>query len=321
MNLQAVLCPSLHCGRKEHPSLQPPLVAASSTSEICTCRYSHGFNPFVAGSRTGSASGRRGAGRSDRKNCHWRPHLEVLEDRNMPTTINWIGGAAGNFDVASNWSTHTVPGAADIAVINTTGAVKVTIQTGDAISVEGITTGANDTLSITGGSLTSRWEFDARRRPDDDGGQSHRHRRRDHDDGKRRNDRVRGSLSPQNRATLNLPGLTSYTANGNDFEASGTGSLLNVSALTKVTMPPGNGGWAIDANSGGEINLGGLTSLTGPNIDIYDTGGSTILDGHLKSLRGVGSPSTAPTPRSPTPGPRSSTAASPSTPFLHAPPA
>jgi hypothetical protein len=80
--------------------------------------------------------------------------VERLEDRTVPATITWVNSGSGNWDVGSNWSTGTVPGGNDTAVINSATAVTVTVQSGDSIEVESVTTGGTDALSITGGSFT-----------------------------------------------------------------------------------------------------------------------------------------------------------------------
>src|ERR1019366_1836623 len=87
-----------------------------------------------------------------------RLELELLESRILlkvfgPTAI-WINPNSGNWDVASNWSSGAVPGAFDNVAISTTSAATITIQSGDAESAQSLTTAGNDTLSITGGSLT-----------------------------------------------------------------------------------------------------------------------------------------------------------------------
>jgi len=58
-------------------------------------------------------------------------------------------------------------------------AASITIQSGDTIQVQGITTGSNDTLSITGGSLTvSTGKLDLERRAVHDGRLANRERLR-----------------------------------------------------------------------------------------------------------------------------------------------
>jgi adhesin/invasin len=94
------------------------------------------------------------------------------------------------------------------------------------------------------------------------------------------------SVFVRNGATLSLPNVTSYLTNGT-FEAVNSKSVLNLSALTTVTL--GNGGWSLVAASGGTVNVPGLTSLTSNNnsYNISDTGTSTIQDPNLTSLNGV----------------------------------
>src|SRR5208283_354746 len=80
--------------------------------------------------------------------------FERLEDRTLPSTVTWMNPAGGNWDNRANWSPANVPGSGDDAVINTTSAATITIQSGDSESVRSLTTASGDTLSITGGSLT-----------------------------------------------------------------------------------------------------------------------------------------------------------------------
>ena len=76
-------------------------------------------------------------------------------------------------------------------------------------------------------------------------------------------------------------------SNQSTFQADGTGSVLDVSALTNVTQ---QGPWDIDATNGGTLNLSGLTSLTCTNIiAITDTGGSTLNLSGLTSLTSTAS--------------------------------
>ena len=76
--------------------------------------------------------------------------------------------------------------------------------------------------------------------------------------------------------TLNLSGLTAINEPSAPlhFEADGSGSQLNLSALTSFTASD----WTVNATNGGEVNLSGLTSLSGTygSINITDTGSSTL---------------------------------------------
>ena len=51
-----------------------------------------------------------------------RPIFEALEQRQLLSTIDWVSTSSGSWDVASNWSTDTVPGPNDDVVIAVTGA-------------------------------------------------------------------------------------------------------------------------------------------------------------------------------------------------------
>src|SRR6516162_1968842 len=62
----------------------------------------------------------------------WRRwlHLEVLEDRILPSTVTWINLAGGGWDTAGNWrddqGINRLPGPNDDAVINVAGNVTIT---------------------------------------------------------------------------------------------------------------------------------------------------------------------------------------------------
>ena len=70
--------------------------------------------------------------------------------------ISWSNPDGGDWDVATNWSTGVVPSASDAVDIDTVAAATITIQPNDDIQVETLTTGSNDAISITGGSLKVR---------------------------------------------------------------------------------------------------------------------------------------------------------------------
>src|SRR5579871_2227944 len=80
--------------------------------------------------------------------------LEPLEDRSVPANIMWIASGSGMWDQGSNWQGGVAPGVNDVAIIDTPN-ITVTIQTGDSIQAQGVTMLGNDTLSFTGGSLTT----------------------------------------------------------------------------------------------------------------------------------------------------------------------
>ena len=69
-----------------------------------------------------------------------------------PGEYTW-NTTSGNWSVGANWQGGQVPGPSDTVVINTAAAATITIQAGDNIQIQALTTGSNDTLSFTGGSL------------------------------------------------------------------------------------------------------------------------------------------------------------------------
>jgi hypothetical protein len=82
-----------------------------------------------------------------------RLYVEPLETRILPAPVTWGLTGSGDWDVGANWQGGQVPGPSDTVVINTAAAATITIQAGDNIQIQALTTGSNDTLSFTGGSL------------------------------------------------------------------------------------------------------------------------------------------------------------------------
>src|SRR5436190_1716771 len=58
-----------------------------------------------------------------------RLQLEALEERLAPATATWTGnGTTNNWSQAANWSTNTVPGAADTVVFDSTSGKNATVD-------------------------------------------------------------------------------------------------------------------------------------------------------------------------------------------------
>ena len=81
-----------------------------------------------------------------------RPDFEALESRQLLSPVDWTSPISGSWDVASNWSTDTVPGPGDDVVIDYTGASPTVTISSNVESVNSIT--ASDPLVISGGGLT-----------------------------------------------------------------------------------------------------------------------------------------------------------------------
>ncbi|HEV8062957.1 MAG TPA: DUF4214 domain-containing protein [Gemmataceae bacterium] len=77
--------------------------------------------------------------------------LESLEERILLSTVNWINPNGGDWDTASNWSTGSVPGAGDDAVISQSG-ISVTHSTSASDSVNSVQ--CSGTLSLSSGTLS-----------------------------------------------------------------------------------------------------------------------------------------------------------------------
>jgi hypothetical protein len=217
----------------------------------------------------------------------YRPFLEVLEDRIVPSTVFWDNPNGGNWDTATNWSSGSVPGSGDIAVINTAAAATITIHAGDSESVLSLTTASNDALSITGGSLTLAANSTLNGPLEMTGGSL---------TGTGSGITVTGtgptsisaaSLNAQSGATLGLPELTTYSGNGSGtFAVDGAGSVLDLSAL--ATISEEDGSVSLSATNGGVLNLSGLTDTSLSGGSITDTGGSSLLlDSNLTTLCGI----------------------------------
>ena len=101
----------------------------------------------------------RGAGRAFREVKLFRPRAEVLEDRTVPSTVDWVGGS-GDWANANNWldedtQMHHVPTANDDASINVPG-ITVTHNSGvDSVGFLDL----EDPLSISAGSLAVSFLF------------------------------------------------------------------------------------------------------------------------------------------------------------------
>jgi len=212
-----------------------------------------------------------------------RPTIDVLESRTLLSSITWTGSGDGkSWTDAANWSNDKVPTASDDVAINLGSNPTIQITSGpqsvhsvtstDPIAISGgsLTVAANSTLSgglsMTSGSLLATGSGTALT--------------------------VAGAttisganLYAQSGGTLSLPNLTAYSSNGNTFQADGTGSVLDVSALVTLTQ---SAGWSIDATNGGKLKLNGLTALTSVHrITIVESSGGTVLDPNLATLTGV----------------------------------
>jgi len=210
----------------------------------------------------------------------------------LDTTVTWINPNSGNWDVAANWSSGAVPSSGQYVVINTASAATITIQSGDSELVSSLETSANDTLSITGGSLTVTVGTSTLSGPLAMTGGSLVA------NGSGASFTVSGTttvatanLYAEGGAMLSLPGLTSYTSTVNfvntTLEATGAGSQLLLSALTSLAYTANDGGQIqVTTSSGGDVELPMLTQMSGPVLLSSSSGSGTIDVAKLNTFTG-----------------------------------
>src|SRR5262245_48927314 len=107
-----------------------------------------------------SKKSQRSRGRDKAQNRHrpgykrFRPALELLEDRTLPSVVNWTNPNGGDWDTPGNWSSGSVPGAADDAVINISLVAGAFISHSQTISDAIHSVTSSDPIKISAGTLT-----------------------------------------------------------------------------------------------------------------------------------------------------------------------
>ena len=90
-----------------------------------------------------------------------KPHsvrlwFDVLEVRELLSTVTWTSGASGSWETAASWTdnnnVHRLPTASDDVFIQSATPLTVSVNASDA--AKSVTTNAGNTLSLVGGSLT-----------------------------------------------------------------------------------------------------------------------------------------------------------------------
>jgi hypothetical protein len=215
----------------------------------------------------------RRSNRSPRRTI--RPAIEALEFRTLLSNVSWTGQGDGtSWTDASNWSDDRVPGASDDVTIDLSGDPTIQITSGDqsihsltltdSLNVGGGSLSVTSGLTMTGGSLTASGTgvtIVVAGTTTVTG----------------------GSLSAQGGATVSLPSLTTYTGGVNFadmLQASGARSVLNLPNLTNLTETNSNDNsiTQIQALSGGDVELPGLTQLTGGPLQLESDGSGSVLD-------------------------------------------
>ncbi len=86
-----------------------------------------------------------------RRRNHFLLGLERLESRTVLSTINWINPLGGDWDNASNWSSNSVPGAGDDAVLSIAVTNPIIHSLSNSDEVRSLT--SQDPINISGGTL------------------------------------------------------------------------------------------------------------------------------------------------------------------------
>ncbi len=183
---------------------------------------------------------RRRPARTERKaNRLW---LEILEDRNLLSTVNWVNSAGGDWDTPGNWSTNALPGPTDSVVIDIPGqnnfVVSHSVDSADAV----LSVTSNDAINLTRGSL---------------------------------------SLATDSTLT-NATATDVLSVGGGGFTGAGGGLLTVNGTLTlnghfTCVYADINGGGTIYANGGMTLGGGTLSNITINNAGLGDTGNASGL--------------------------------------------
>jgi RHS repeat-associated protein len=224
---------------------------------------------------------------------------EPLEGRMLLSTVNWTGNGDGSsWDDYHNWSTGSVPGSGDDVVISTAAAATVTIQSGDAESVNSLTTAGNDTLAITGGSLAVAADSTIAGPLAMTGGSLRASGSGVTLQANGPTTMAKASAEALGGATLSLPQLASFSstvAADALFEASGPGSQLELANLSSLSTTAGaigfvasavapdgaaggGNGTIFEALDGGVIDLPALASAPGANTVFKADGAGSAID-------------------------------------------
>jgi hypothetical protein len=240
--------------------------------------------------------------------AHWRPNFEILEGRVLPSTVRWTSPAGGNWATASNWSTGTVPGSSDDVIINLSGNTFAVTHSAGTDTVHSLDNHA--ALAVTGSSLTVTAAFtdsdNGAVSVDQSGtfqvngtatvdGTGSRTLTFQADHSSRLiftqvtqwigaggiNDGNRVNVDASNGGTVTLAGLTQITTGNTYFYAAGSGSQINLPALTSFTAARNDASFL--RADGGTIAASSLASLNG--VSLYANGtGSQLPTAHLTSF-------------------------------------
>ncbi len=201
----------------------------------------------------------------------------------LVNTDIWVNTGSGSWDTGANWSSGNVPSAGDDVIINTTGAATVTIQSGDTISINSLTTGGLDTLAITDGALAVAADSTLSGPLTMTGGSLTAAGAGVTVQANGTTAVSAASVFAQAGATLSLPNLASYAGAVGDIdtlEATGTGSTLTLAHLASIACDTSNvfSFLQIEALAGATVALPALTTISGGPVALESDGTSSVLN-------------------------------------------
>jgi hypothetical protein len=176
----------------------------------------------------------------------FRPRLECLEDRTVPSTVTWISTTSGDWADGTNWDSGSKPGSNDDVVISQPG-VTVTHSSGND-SVHSLTNSAD--LVLAGGSLAFSTTF-----------------------------RVDGTLE-LNGGTLDL---TFKTLDGSGSVTNQSGSSWTL--IGSVIKPALDNQGTLEAKSGVDIQ-GSFSNDNGATLQVDGHGGGAVAFQTLRVVNG-----------------------------------
>ncbi|MCY2987649.1 MAG: hypothetical protein NTY19_07265, partial [Planctomycetota bacterium] len=205
-------------------------------------------------------------------------------DRNWDTAANWNAAPSPNW-VGGSTNLYpgqgTVAGENDYVTIGTgVNAATITVRAADTLSVQSLFIATNDTLAITGGTLTVLGQAILQGSLSMTGGTLAVQGSGSTLTATGATTVTGASLLAANGATLSLPNLKRYANeiinNPTNFTANGAGSVLDLPYLEALGTLSSL--WTISALNGGDVNLSALALSAHPNISQQVVGSGSQIN-------------------------------------------
>src|SRR5271157_570589 len=214
----------------------------------------------------------------------WRNHfllgLERLESRTLLSTISWNNPSGGDWDTASNWSSNSVPGAGDDAVLSIAVTNPIThslsnsdevrsLTSQDPINISGGTLAVdaastvNNTLTLAGGTLTGHGDLTVTTEFDWTGGTLS----------------GTGKLILSPNAQMNLTGASGTMTGGNrSVDSTAAGAAVNWTGGTLAGTFANQGSFNLGGGAA-KFLLGGTVNQSGPGTGVWGGTGTLYVQG------------------------------------------